>query len=340
MRPASAPVTAGARRLPGRAAPLLLALAVLAAGSFAFALYAGTVPIAWRELLAVLAGHQQGLAREVVFKLRLPRAAAGFATGGLLALAGALMQVLVRNPLADPYVLGVSGGAASGALGAMVLGLAGAWVAGGAFAGALASTFLVFGLAHGRGSWSPTRLLLTGVVVAAGWGALVSFLLAVGPQSGLRGMLFWLMGDLSGAGSPLPGLILLGAGLVLAVMLGRQLNVLAHGDMPAAALGVPVSGLRTAIYLLASLLTSVAVTLAGSVGFVGLVVPHMVRLLGLRDHRLLLPASVLLGGTLLVVADTLARTAFAPRQLPVGVLTAAIGVPMFLYLLARERAAT
>ena len=319
-----------------RPRPLFAALVLFAAASLLLALSVGSVHVGIPRLWAVLTGHDQGLSRAVVLDLRLPRAGAAFATGGLLALAGALMQVLLRNPLADPYILGVSGGAATAALGAMLLGLGAAWINAGAFAGALVSILLVFGLAHGTGSWTPTRLLLTGVVTAAGWGALISFLLAVSPNRDVRGMLFWLMGDLSNAGSPVISLAVLAAGVVLCLPLARSLNVLARGELQAGALGVEVASLRLAVYGLASLLTATAVTLAGSVGFVGLVVPHMLRLVSGNDHRTLLPASVLLGGSLLVIADTLARSLLAPQQLPVGVITALIGVPVFLYLLWRS----
>jgi iron complex transport system permease protein len=259
-----------------------------------------------------------------------------FVVGGLLALAGALMQVLLRNPLADPYVLGISGGAAVMALAAMLLGLGAAWVNGGALLGALVSMLLVFGLAHGRGQWTPTRLLLTGVVVAAGWGAVISFMLAISPERNLRGMLFWLMGDLGHEAAAIGSWLLLLAGLLIAFSQARPLNLLVRGELQAAALGVDVRPLRMGIYVLASLLTATAVTLAGTIGFVGLVVPHMLRLVVGGDHRVLLPASVLLGGSLLVLADTLARTLLAPQQLPVGVVTALIGVPVFLWLLYRS----
>jgi len=175
------------------------------------------------------------------------------------------------------------------------------------------------------------------VVVAAGWGAVIGFLLALGPDQGLRGMLFWLMGDLSYATVPMAGFAALLTGLLVALGIGRQLNILTHGEQAASALGVNIKGLRRLVYLLASLLTATAVTLAGSIGFVGLIVPHMLRLVGLRDHRLLLPAATLLGGSLLVSADTLARTLLAPRQLPVGILTALVGVPLFLLLLHHGR---
>lgn len=316
---------------------LIPALATVAAGALMLALGVGSVSIGPKELFAVLAGNGDPLHRTLVLDMRLPRALTAFATGGLLALAGALMQVLLRNPLADPYILGVSGGAAVGALGVLLLGVTGVWVGGAAFVGALASTLLVFSLAHGRGGWTPTRLLLTGVVVAAGWGALISLMLALSADTSLRSMLFWLMGDFSFATpSWIEWLILVG-GLLVLLPFSRHLNLLARGDLQARALGVPVQPLNLGIYLAASLFTAMAVMQGGSIGFVGLVVPHMLRLTVGADHRRLLPGAVLVGGTLLVLADTLSRTVLAPRQLPVGVVTAFIGVPLFLYLLNRSR---
>ncbi len=319
------------------ALPFYGVLAALLAAAFIAALGWGSVALTPAEVLSALLGRGDPLAQTVVLELRLPRALAGFATGALLALAGALMQVLLRNPLADPYILGVSGGAAVCALGAIMLGLGGAWIGGGAFGGALASTLLVFALAHGRGGWTPARLLLTGVVLAAGWGALISLLLALGPDTSLRSMLFWLMGDLSRTAPPWTALAVLAFGCLLAFPFARQLNILARGELQAGALGVAVRPLNVGLYVLASLLTATAVTLAGAIGFVGLVVPHMLRLVTGTDHRRLLPGSVLLGGSLLMVADTLARTAVAPQQLPVGVVMALIGVPLFLFLLHRAR---
>ena len=318
-----------------RALLILASLCLLAVLSFGLALTVGSFKVTNAEVLAALLG-QAGGAGDIVLQLRLPRALAGFACGGLLALAGALMQVLLRNPLADPYVLGISGGAGVGAMFAILLGLPVIGIDGLAFAGALAAMFIVFGLAHGDGSWTQTRLLLTGVIVAAGCGALVALMLAIAPDDRLRGMLFWLMGDLAQAGSSWPPLLALAVALALAMPFARELNLLSRGMMQAQALGVAVDRLRYAIYLLASLATAASVTTAGSIGFVGLVVPHLVRLATGNDQRLLLPASVLAGGSLLVLADTLARTIIAPQQLPVGVLTALIGVPVFLFLLSRQ----
>ena len=318
-----------------RALLILGSLSLLAVLSLGLALSVGSLPIPLLDVLAALTGREvAGI--DIVLELRLPRAIAGFACGGLLALAGALMQVLLRNPLADPYVLGISGGAGVGAMFAILLSLPVVGIDGLAFAGALGAMFIVFGLAHGDGSWTQTRLLLTGVIVAAGCGALVALMLAIAEEHKLRGMLFWLMGDLGQAAQWWPALLTLVVALSLAMPFARELNLLSRGMMQAQALGVAVGRLRYAVYLLASLSTAASVTTAGSIGFVGLVVPHLVRLASGNDQRLLLPASVLAGGSLLVLADTLARTIIAPQQLPVGVLTALIGVPVFLFLLSRQ----
>jgi iron complex transport system permease protein len=319
-----------------RALLVVATLFLLTFASILAALVVGSYKVAPGEVWAALMNGGQGMAGDVVVGLRLPRTLAAFACGGLLALAGALMQVLLRNPLADPYVLGISGGAAVGALAAMLFSLPLLFIHGGAFAGALAAMLIVFGLARGDGSWTQSRLLLTGVIVAAGCGAAVALILSVAPEHKLHNMLFWLMGDLSHAGSPWPALAVLALGLAVVIPLARDLNLLARGDLVARSLGVSVNGLRGAVYGLGSLLTAVAVTTTGSVGFVGLVVPHLVRLALGNDQRVLLPAATLAGGALLVLADTLARTVVAPQQLPVGVLTALLGVPLFLFLLSRQ----
>src|SRR5690554_881988 len=313
----------------------ILSLIALLAGLFALAI--GSVTIAPSELWQVVQGEGSTLHRTLVLELRLPRTLAAFATGGLLAVAGALMQVLLRNPLADPYVLGLSGGAAVGALLAMLTGLGALLISGAAFAGAMLAMVLVFGLAHGTGSWTASRLLLTGVVVAAGWGAVITLMLALTPSYKLPGMLYWLMGDVSYARTPWPAVVVLIVAIIVVLPLARNLNVLARGPMQAAALGVSVRPLEWTIYVLASLLTATPVTPAGSLRFVRFVAPPLFRLFLGNDQRIILPASALAGGTLLVLADTLARTVIAPEQLPVGVITALLGVPTFLYLLHRSR---
>ena len=321
--------------------PLILFLLVLLSlGSLFFALSVGSLSLSFVDILQTLKGNGTDINRTVIFELRLPRAYVAFITGAMLSLAGMLMQVLLRNPLADPYILGVSGGASVAAILAIAIGLASSLVSAAAFVGALISIALVFGLAHGRGSWNPSRLLLTGVVIAAGWGAIINFILSLSPDQSLKGMLFWLMGDLSYAHSEqlsnllLP--VLLITGLLLSLVMARSLNVLSRGEMQASVLGVSIKPLRLSLFLLASALTAIAVTLAGSIGFVGLIVPHMMRLLVSSDHRWLAPACVLAGGSLLLLSDTLARTIIAPQQLPVGVITAFVGVPLFLFLLSRN----
>ncbi len=313
---------------------LILMLTVLSAVSLLIALSTGSVgtPAAvWNSLT----GTGDATLREIVLDLRLPRALAAFGTGAALALAGAMMQVLLRNPLADPYILGTSGGAAVTALIGIMLGATGFFIDALAFTGALGSTLLVFTLAQSRTERSSGRLLLTGVVTAAGWGAAISLLLALAPERALRGMLFWLMGDFSFAGNPASVLTIAFLAMVIGMLLAPTLNLLATGERQAALLGVEVQPVRSGLYFLSSLLTAVAVTTAGTVGFVGLVIPHLIRLVGDADHRTVMPCSALAGGCLLVIADTLARSAVAPVQLPVGAITAVLGVPLFLVLLRR-----
>src|SRR6202048_2982157 len=308
-----------------KASRLLLFLALIAISSLMLAVSVGSTNYGVKTLAAALGYHggtegraaadAGSLVRQVIFELRLPRALNAFSTGGLLALAGVLMQVLLRNPLADPYVLGISGGGAVAPL-------------------------CVFALAHARGGWTPQRLLLNGVVVAAGCTAVVSLMLALGDETRLRGMLFWMMGDLSFSPfSPAAPCMLLAIG-GLAIAGARTLNVLARGEIESQSLGVALSPARIALFCATAALTATAVTTAGGIGFIGLVTPHLVRLMAGSNHRVVVAASILLGGTLLTLADTLARIAAAPRMLPVGALTALIGVPLFLILLRRERRVT
>lgn len=316
---------------------LFAGLAAIVVACFVFALASGSASIGVLDAIRALGGSGSDEVRTLILDLRLPRALTAFAVGGLLAVAGVLMQVLLRNPLADPYILGTSGGAAVAALLTMLLGLSSLMVDLAAFGGALAATVLVFSIAHSTGSWAPTRLLLTGVVLAAGFSAVTTLLLALSPEHQLRGMLFWLMGDLSFAFEPARSLWLLLFLTIGATLVARQLNVLARGELQASIVGLPVPGFRYLIFAASSLATAIAVTTVGVVGFVGLVVPHLIRIVTGSDHRIVVPASALAGGALLVVADTLARSVMAPRQLPVGALTAAIGVPLFLLLMSRGR---
>ncbi|MEM5328198.1 iron ABC transporter permease [Paraburkholderia sp. JHI2823] len=327
-----------------RACTIWAGLALAALVVFAASLVTGSVSVTPAQALAALtpAHGAPDMATEIVRTLRLPRALAGFACGALLALGGALLQVLLRNPLAEPYVLGVSGGAAVFALVAMIAGVAWWGVQASACAGALLSILLVLGLAR-RELWrgepqdSSPRLLLTGAVTAAGWGALITLLLTLAPDTRLRGMLFWLTGDLNGASVPWPALVTLGVLLACIVPAAPMLNVLLRGDAAAQALGVPVLRLRVGIYLAASLAAAAAVTTGGTIGFVGLVVPHMLRLAFGNDQRMLVPAAAIAGGVAVMGADLVARTVAAPAQLPVGVVTALAGVPVFLWMLLARR---
>lgn len=339
-----AAVDATGAKAMARALRVWVLLGLAGAASFVVAMSVGSSNIPALEVVRLLLGPEASAASQVVHELRLPRALAAFAAGGLLAFAGALMQVLLRNPLADPYVLGLSSGSAVGALGAMLVGLGTFFVNLGAFIGALLTVALVFAFAHrdlahrhslGAMDGSP-RLLLTGVILASGWSALITLILIVAPEAKLRGMLFWLMGDLSGADSYLAALVGLPVAVVLLFPVARELNVMLRGQDLAHAMGVPVVRLRRTILLVASLATAIAVTTAGTVGFVGLIVPHALRLVIGNDQRVLLPACALAGGTLLLLADTVARTAFSPQQLPVGVITSMIGVPTFAFLLLRR----
>ncbi|TFH71716.1 iron ABC transporter permease [Gammaproteobacteria bacterium LSUCC0112] len=311
---------------------------------FILSLTSGSVSIPLSDIWQLLFGMDStaisSSQSRIIQELRLPRALAAFATGAMLALSGVMMQVLLRNPLADPYILGISGGAAVGALSVIMLGLAALWMPYAAFTGALFSVLLVFGLAGRRQGWSTTRLLLTGVVISAGWGALINLMLSTSSNQTVHSMLFWLMGDLSQSRGERWHFLLIVVVLALMMAQARPLNAMARGDLQAAALGVNVRRLRLMLYLCASLLTASAVTLAGSIGFVGLIIPHMLRLSGARDHRKLLPGAALLGGSFLMMADSLARTVIAPQQLPVGVLTAMLGVPAFLFILYRGRMPT
>lgn len=312
---------------------LFLALCTLSLTAVVTSLATGSVDLTAGQLWNALINPAASLQGQVVWELRIPRTLAALVTGGLLGLSGVIMQVLLRNPLADPYILGVSGGASAAALALLLSGLGTAWMPQAAFAGAIFSIFIVFGLANAGGRWSVTRLLLTGVVVSAGWGAVINILLTSTATNTVQSMLFWLMGDLSQSRIGVWQFMVLLVGLLLGLVIARSLNVLVRGELPAMALGVNVPRLRIVLFLTASVLTATAVTISGSIGFVGLVIPHMLRMLGARDHRLLIPLAALLGGSFLVIADILARTIVAPQQLPTGVVTAIIGVPAFLVIL-------
>ncbi|MBM3346402.1 MAG: iron ABC transporter permease [Betaproteobacteria bacterium] len=334
MSPGAAQPNAAQRIGAQRRLAVVIGVIALALLSMAAALSLGSRTLSPAHLFDILASRGDALERDVVLLLRLPRASAAFACGALLALAGTLLQVLLRNPLADPFLLGVSGGAAVGALGALLLGLAAAaplFALGGA---CVASAFvLAFAFS---GGWNTYRVLLAGVAFSSGFGALVGLMLTLAPAAQVQGMLFWLLGDLSGAGSgnAAAWAVLAVTGAIALTQAGA-LNVLALGDDKARSLGVPVTAIQLSLFVVAAGATVAAVLIGGSIGFIGLLVPHLLRLTGVHDHRLLLPLGALLGGALLTLADTVARSAAAPVELPVGVVTALIGVPALIALLAR-----
>lgn len=325
-----------------RKALWLLVLVLLSVASLVFSCVTGSVALGMPELAGAFAGlvsgHADSLAATVL-GLRLERAFAAFLTGSALALAGCLMQALLRNPLADPYVLGVSGGASVGALSMLFLS-ASLWAVGAvAFGGAVAVALILYGLSRRDfvSADGASRLLLTGVILAFGCSAVVTLLLTVAPDHDLRGMVFWLVGDLSGATFNVGFLLTVFIVFIWAWRVSPAVNLLAlHSDM-AGTLGVRVSWLRKGLFIGSALLTATAVTGAGNIGFVGLIVPHACRMMWGSDHRFLFPAALLTGGFFLVLADTLARTLLAPQQLPVGVVTSLIGVPVFLLQLYRGR---
>jgi iron complex transport system permease protein len=286
----------------------------------------GSQHLSWQALL----DNQNG----ILLDIRLPRTLTAFITGSLLALAGALMQLLLRNPLADPYVLGISGGAALTTLAGLLLGWSEEWLLGSAWLGSIAVIGLILLLAR-QHRWQSNTLLLIGVALSCGFSALISFILLISQPTYLHNMLFWLNGDLNDAAMPWLGGGILAGGLITCYALAPGLTLFARGDMEARALGLPTQHYRFALFLLSSLLTATAVTLAGSIGFVGLIVPQVVRRWLGFDQRLVLPVTALAGGCLLTLADTGARTLLAPQQIPVGLVMTLLGIPVFVWLLQK-----
>jgi iron complex transport system permease protein len=275
----------------------------------------------------------------ILFEIRLPRILLGATVGASLAAAGASYQALLRNALAEPYLLGISNGAAVGTMVALVFFGANEWTRPVmAFAGALGATFVVYRLARGRAGASPERLILAGVIVTTFQSSLIVFITTLMDATRIRSFTFWLLGDLSQAAS---GSLWIAAvativGVTALTLKARPLNLLMLGERDAFDLGVEVERVRLQVFLAASLLVGVSVALSGSVGYVGLVVPHLVRMSTSGDNRVTIPAAALAGASFVVIADTLARTVIAPRELPVGAITALVGAPLFIYLLKRR----
>jgi len=275
----------------------------------------------------------------ILFEIRLPRVLLAAAVGASLAAAGASYQALLRNPLAEPYLLGISNGAAVGTMIALVFFGSREWsrpVM--AFAGALAATFVVYRLAKGRAGATPERLILAGVIVTTFLSSVIVFVTTLMDATRIRSFTFWLLGDLSGTTTNLlaVAITIAIAGTAVLTLKARALNLLMLGERDAFDLGVEVGSVRILVFLAASLLVGSSVASSGSVGYVGLVVPHLVRLSLGSDNRITVPAAALAGAVFVIVADTIARTVIAPRELPVGAITALIGAPLFIYLLKRR----
>ena len=303
-----------------------------------FSLVLGSAEISWRRVCSFIFSSGSGMERTILLHIRLPRIVLAIAVGGGLSLAGVIFQGMFRNPLVEPYTLGVSGGAALAVALAISLGgclflpLVG-------FLGALAAVSCVYLIAAWRGSWRVTMLLLTGVMISFITSSLIMFVMSVSRVEQLHGIIFWIMGNLGETQWPaiLIVLIVVVFGLLASIIFSRELNALALGDEEATHLGINVELTKRILFVLASLVTGCVVSVSGIIGFVGLVVPHFLRLFIGNDHRLLIPAAFLGGGIFLVLSDTVARTVITPLQLPVGVITGIVGGIMFIIFLSRKR---
>lgn len=320
----------------------LLAVALLLAVVLMSLLGSESLPVrASLCAIASLGTSDCGLGRDqydILFQIRLPRILLAAAVGGSLATAGASYQALLRNPLAEPYLLGVSNGAAVGTMIALVFFGANEWSRPLlAFAGALIATLAVYQLARGRAGATPERLILAGVIVTTFLSSVIVFVTTLMDATRIRSFTFWLLGDLSGATKTLLPIAIAIAvvGAVVLTLNARSLNLLMLGERDAFDLGVEVGRVRIVIFVVASMLVGSSVAASGSVGYVGLVVPHLVRLSIGSDNRISIPAAAFGGALFVIVADTIARTIIAPRELPVGAITALIGAPLFIYLLKR-----
>ncbi|HXQ26576.1 MAG TPA: iron ABC transporter permease [Candidatus Acidoferrales bacterium] len=306
----------------------------------------GAYPISVRDIVTTLfqgvIGRWDDIPggfKSIVWEIRLPRIMLGILVGASLSTAGAGFQALLRNPLADPYVLGVSSGAALGAIISLIVAphAAGA-IQVAAFAGAAATIAAVYFLGRRGGQLDSATLLLAGIVAASFLSAIIMFLMTTLSGRDLRGMAFWLMGDLASQPSVNAGwlylLLVIGAGSIYAT--SSDLNLILTGEQEARHLGVNVHRVKLVVYIAASMLTGLAVSVSGAIGYVGLLVPHLMRMMFGTDYRLLIPTSAIGGAILIVVADTVARTAVAPTELPVGAMTALVGAPVFIYLMRRR----
>lgn len=314
----------------------LLLLFLFALLCICLALRSGSSHFSVSDIYYSLFANSHSTAHLIIWQIRFKQAINAFVIGSLLALSGCLLQALLQNPLADPYILGVSGGAACARLSAMALGFSVFGCFTMSFLGAALSMIVLLYLSTHKGVWSAVRMLLNGVMLAMAWSALIAFILSVNTDRYLSGMLFWLMGNVDAVHWPLfPFLVLVG-GICFSYTRVKHLNLFMHGEVAARSMGLDTDRFALKIYLMTSLLTATAVANAGCIGFIGLMTPHLVRKVLGSDHRYLIPASVLLGGILLTLADAGARTLFAPIQIPVGVVTAIIGIPISILIIGRQ----
>ncbi len=331
----------------------VIAACVVTVVVFVGCLGLGTQSIPYSRIMAVVMGSVVGPSTEqgfsdptsvILLQVRMPRVLLAFFVGGSLAMVGVALQALLRNPLADPFVIGISSGAALGAAIALLFGLG---ISVGsisalpvcAFAGALMSLMIMYRISAAQYGFSVYTLLLAGVVLNAIFSAFIMFLTSIADPNRAFAMYAWLMGTLTGPDWSTLGILVLylGAGLVMLGMHAQSLNLLTLGEETARSLGVEVERVKKSVFLAAALLTGAVVSFSGIIGFVGLIIPHAVRLVVSADHRLLLPVAGLVGGMFLMMADTVARTALSPSEFPVGVITALVGGPVFLWLLTTRQ---
>jgi len=324
-------------------------LIVISFLAFIFSSLVGVADISLNEALDIIAKRltnpatalsKPGENEVILLEIRIPRVIFSFLVGASLSIAGVLFQVILKNPLAEPYILGVSGGAAVGAVTAIIVGLSfGIYITAFSFVGALLSVVLLLFISTAGGEMSASTLLLGGVIINSFFSAIVMFLVSTATRGEIQSAVFWLMGDLSQASyrnlKVVFPVVIIGA--VISFLLSRKLNLLALGDEQAVQLGLNAKLYSRIVLVLASLLTATVVSMSGLIGFIGLIIPHIVRLRLGADHRILIPAAFFTGGIYLLLSDTLARTLRAPSELPVGVITAIIGAPFFLYLLRKGR---
>jgi len=329
---------------------ILLGLVLVGVAGVSVSLGAATIPLSksWSILLHGLLGLTPeggwtASESSIILELRLPRTISGILVGAALSLAGAVLQALLRNPLADPFVLGISSGAAVGAVLAILVGLGSTFlgsyaVPGAAFGGALLTLLLVYFIARVEGRVPTQTMLLSGVIVSSFFSAIIMFLISVTSNEQIYSVMFWLMGNLEYSAAQSLGVIFLYflVGSAVLFLLAKDFNILVLGEETASELGVEVERVKKIAFVFASLITGAVVSVSGLIGFVGLVVPHMVRMIWGPDHRFLLPASALIGAMLVVAADTIARTVMAPAEIPVGVVTAMGGAPFFVYILRKK----